>query len=55
MSIEQTKIEMATDNGDHEMADAAAGAEVNGASDEFAHEKQRLRMVRLSPQDRKQY
>ncbi|SMQ53531.1 unnamed protein product [Zymoseptoria tritici ST99CH_1A5] len=36
---------MATDNGDHEMADAAAGAEVNGASDEFAHEKQRLRML----------
>lgn len=38
---------MSTQNGDTEMTEAAttAGAEVNGASEEFVHEKQRLRLV----------
>jgi hypothetical protein len=38
---------MAAENGDHEMTDAAAGAEVNGAGEDLVHEKQRLRLVRL--------
>lgn len=40
---------MAQENGDHEMADATAGAEVNGSSEagDFTFEKQRLRVVRL--------
>ena len=35
---------MATD-GDHEMADATAGDEANGANGDFVKEKQRLRLV----------
>ncbi|KAK5134809.1 RNA polymerase subunit AC19 [Meristemomyces frigidus] len=35
---------MATD-GDHEMADATAGAEANGTSGDFVKEKQRLRLL----------
>lgn len=38
---------MAQENGDHEMADATAGAEVNASSEagDFAFERQRLRVV----------
>jgi len=38
---------MSTQNGDTEMMEAAttAGAEVNGTSEEFVHEKQRLRLL----------
>lgn len=38
---------MSTQNGDTEMTEAAAtaGAEVNGAGEEFVHERQRLRLV----------
>jgi DNA-directed RNA polymerase I and III subunit RPAC2 len=43
---------MAAENGDHEMTDAAAGAEVNGAGEDLVHEKQRLRLVRLFQRDR---
>lgn len=41
---------MSTTNGDTEMTEAAtaAGAEVNGATQEFVHEKQRLRLVWLT-------
>lgn len=38
---------MSQDNGDHEMADATAGAEANGSEGpEFTFEKPRLRTVR---------
>jgi hypothetical protein len=36
---------MANDTSNQEMVDASAGADANG--EEFLHEKQRLRLVRL--------
>lgn len=45
---------MAQENGDHEMADATAGAEANGSDGgDFAFEKQRLRVVRRHTTDEK--